>query len=365
MNNGRNLFLLNRSILGAESYKTLLEIETPWISNLFHSINSSDSVFQSRSEFLESFDHLLKSERETPSSTAEYVSSEITLSQFKLIIQEFAVDGLTEAQSFFPIIPRLPLTAQMPVLRILIDEFGCGNLDQSHSKLYFDLLSELGMSTDVNSYLDELSPESYDFLNIFYWLTERAADVEYFLGALAYLESMVPFTFKCFAEACHRLGIMNSKYYTEHIHIDSFHAKDALRALKEVESATCLCYSKVWQGVQIASLITEQAFEAAVLKSKKKAMHASINTKSEDIAVYGDESSLSSHCSDTILVKVQLNEYMIQSNCPHRSGKMRFGVINAEKGTIVCPLHFSKFDIKTGKKLSGPDCLPLYTRHIS
>jgi nitrite reductase/ring-hydroxylating ferredoxin subunit len=365
MNNGRSLFLLNRSVLNAESYEKLLEIETTWISKLFQLINPSESVFQSRSNFLEAFDQLLLSERNAPSSTSDYVSSEATLSQFKIIIQEFAVDGLTEAQSFLPIIPRLPLTAQMPVLRILIDEFGCGNLDQSHSKLYVNLLSELGMSTDVNSYLDELNPESYDFLNIFYWLTQRAASVEYFLGALAYLESMVPHTFRCFAVACQRLSIMNSNYYTEHIHIDSFHAKDALRALQEVESAENLCYSKVWQGVQIASLVTAQAFEAAALKSKKKATQVSVNAKSDDISFYRNESILSDHYSDHILIKLQLNKYMIQQNCPHRGGKMRFGVINEKKGTIVCPLHFSKFDIKTGMQLSGPDCSPLHTCSIT
>ncbi|WP_026736061.1 iron-containing redox enzyme family protein [Fischerella sp. PCC 9605] len=270
MNYSKKLFLYNRSILDTDSYQELLEIENSWISEIFDSIKSKTKIIKSKTEFQEAFDHLLLEERNAPSEDADYISTQISFDEFLIIIQEFAVDGLTEAQAFFPIIPRLPITAQMPILRVLIDEFGCGNFQQAHSSLYNQLLSELGLPTTIESYLDILNPESYAFLNIFYWLTKRAPDVEYFLGALAYLESMIPFAFKCFANACQRFNIVNSKYYTEHIHIDYFHAKDTLRALWEVETAIGLDYTKAWTGVQIASFITAQAFDAALKKAKKK-----------------------------------------------------------------------------------------------
>jgi nitrite reductase/ring-hydroxylating ferredoxin subunit len=44
--------------------------------------------------------------------------------------------------------------------------------------------------------------------------------------------------------------------------------------------------------------------------------------------------------------------YAIGDRCPHMNALLSMGTL---QGTIVtCPLHFSRFDLKTGKKLSGP-----------
>lgn len=357
MNQGKELFLLNRSLLDEVSCGRLIELERPWIAEIFDSLKGKSRTISSRAEFKEAFNGLIEKERNAPDDGADYIANELNFEQFRVILQEFAVDGLTEAQAFFAIIPRLPITAKMPVLRIIIDEFGCGNLQQSHSQLYRQLLTEVGMPTNIDNYLDIINPESYAFLNIFYWMTQRDPNVEYFLGALAYLESLVPFAFKCFADACHRLKIVNSQYYTEHIHIDKFHAKDALRALWAVESAVGLDYSKAWEGVQIASLITAQAFDSALKKAQKRKKIEVINLENHvdfscpPLTASGDQGSFS--------VKLGKQEYLLPIACPHRQGKLNLGTLNKNKGTITCPLHFSKFDISTGKKLSGPACSSL------
>ena len=38
--------------------------------------------------------------------------------------------------------------------------------------------------------------------------------------------------------------------------------------------------------------------------------------------------------------------------CPHNGGSLGAGLL--EEGTIVCPLHFWKFDLMTGKSLNQP-----------
>jgi nitrite reductase/ring-hydroxylating ferredoxin subunit len=44
--------------------------------------------------------------------------------------------------------------------------------------------------------------------------------------------------------------------------------------------------------------------------------------------------------------------YAIGDRCPHMNASLSMGTL---QGTIVtCPLHFSRFDITTGKKVSGP-----------
>ena len=365
MNNGKDLFLYNRSILDADSYKRMLSLEDQWIGGIRSSIQHTRKAIESRKEFQREFKNLLLEDLEASSEDADYISKQMSMTEFQVILREFAVDGLTEAQSFFPIIPRLPLAAQMPILRVLIDEFGCGNFQQAHSRLYHQLLCELGMPTDIESYLDTLNPESYAFLNIFYWLTNRAPHIEYFLGALAYLESTIPSSFQCFAEACQRLNITSDKYYTEHIHIDDFHAKDVLRSIWEVDAAIGVDYTKVWTGVQISSFITERAFTAAVEKSKVKA-----NEETDYIAL-GDnllsEVPLvgSAHDSTSVVIESQGRKYQLPGACPHRGGKLACGTIDKKRGTITCPLHFSKFEIASGKHLSGPESVGLQIIEIT
>lgn len=50
------------------------------------------------------------------------------------------------------------------------------------------------------------------------------------------------------------------------------------------------------------------------------------------------------------------NSYDIPDECPHRGGRLRYGAIDLQRGVVICPLHFSTFDIRTGCRLSGPAC---------
>lgn len=44
--------------------------------------------------------------------------------------------------------------------------------------------------------------------------------------------------------------------------------------------------------------------------------------------------------------------YAVGDRCPHMNAPLSMGTLDGT--TLTCPLHFSKFDIRTGKKLSGP-----------
>jgi nitrite reductase/ring-hydroxylating ferredoxin subunit len=44
--------------------------------------------------------------------------------------------------------------------------------------------------------------------------------------------------------------------------------------------------------------------------------------------------------------------YAIGDRCPHMNASLSMGIL---EGTIItCPLHFSRFDVTTGKKIAGP-----------
>ncbi len=121
-------------------------------------------------------DELVAEEEAHQPESSMYVATRMTREEFEVLVQEFAVDGLTEAQVFYFILPRLSLEAQMPMLRIMIDEFGSGNLKRAHTTLYLELLRELHMPLDIAHYCSCIESTSFEFVNLFFWLTLRADD---------------------------------------------------------------------------------------------------------------------------------------------------------------------------------------------
>lgn len=63
--------------------------------------------------------------------------------------------------------------------------------------------------------------------------------------------------------------------------------------------------------------------------------------------------------ADQILIEVGGVRVLAQGECPHRKGRLRFGMVNPRRMSITCPLHHSTFDLRTGRQLSGPPCGPL------
>lgn len=48
--------------------------------------------------------------------------------------------------------------------------------------------------------------------------------------------------------------------------------------------------------------------------------------------------------------------YRLPTTCPHRGGRLRLGTLDAQHGTLTCPLHQATFDVATGIRLAGPPC---------
>lgn len=266
----RELFRLNRSRLDSRLLARVEEIEKSWILPLIDSVEAAGEPVPDRAAWQRLLDGLLAEERE-PSPAGTYLADEASREEFTLVVREFALDGLTEAQNFFPAVPRLPIKSQMAVMRVLIDEFGCGNLQQAHSQLYRLLLAELGLPTEPEHFVDTTADETFQFLNVFYWLTQRAPHVEYFLGALAYLEASIPDAFTYQARACERLGVAHGRYYTEHLHIDTFHMQEMQLAIKEYEAAHGLDAARLWTGARLLSGLIGGAFDAAVARARELA----------------------------------------------------------------------------------------------
>jgi hypothetical protein len=264
----RRLFELNRSLPSAARYREIEAIEADWLEPILAEEAARAPEVWSVRELAALIEESIADDNSAGRSAADFLANDATREQFRVVVAEYAVDGLTEAQNFFPAIPRLPIRAQMAVMRVLIDEFGCGNLQRAHSELYMDLLRELDLPTDLASHLRSVSAEGLAFANCFYWLASRAPDVEYFLGALAYLEAYIPTGFSCLDAACRRLGLEHGRYYSEHIHIDDFHKAELQVAIRERDRADGCDYAKVWVGMTLLRRLLGESFETAIARAR-------------------------------------------------------------------------------------------------
>lgn len=230
----KKLFLANRACIKhlTPLPDAVLTFERDWIDATLRQTRTANPPGD-LAALRKQLNELVELDRSAIPPSAAYVGDHMTREEFKILVQEFALDGLTEAQVFYHLMPRLSLAAQMPMLRMMIDEFGSGNIKRSHTTLYIDLLEELEMPTDLAFYIDVNAPAGFSFPNMFCWLTMRADDPSYFAGVITYFETVVPFFFECYTSICSRLGIKAHTYYSEHVHIDVFHAIEGQRLLND------------------------------------------------------------------------------------------------------------------------------------
>ncbi|MFC0861224.1 iron-containing redox enzyme family protein [Sphaerimonospora cavernae] len=264
----KRLYVYNRSVLTPQQYTELWAIERDWVVRRAAEHEERAPRFGFRIELIDALHDLLAKEQAEPSDGEYFLAEEATLDQFGVVAAEFAVDGLVESQSHLGILQRLPSRSRMAVLRVLIDEFGCGNDDMEHSHLYRDLLTELGMPTDLEHYVERAGDASFAYVNLFHWLADRAPEPEYFLGAYAYFEASVLYAFKPFAAATKRLGIASDRYYTEHLYIDSFHSKQMQTAIRGLGEHREVDLAKVWAGITLTSEIIGEATAAAITRAR-------------------------------------------------------------------------------------------------
>jgi len=63
--------------------------------------------------------------------------------------------------------------------------------------------------------------------------------------------------------------------------------------------------------------------------------------------------------AETVRVEVGDKVYLVAAECPHRKGKMVFSHVNDKRLRISCPLHYSAFELESGRVVSGPACSPI------
>jgi len=60
---------------------------------------------------------------------------------------------------------------------------------------------------------------------------------------------------------------------------------------------------------------------------------------------------------EIMIVNYQGDYYAVEKKCTHRGGDLSRGGLEGK--IVTCPLHGSKFDVTTGKSISGPKIGPI------
>lgn len=63
-----------------------------------------------------------------------------------------------------------------------------------------------------------------------------------------------------------------------------------------------------------------------------------------------------------LLARIGGQVYAVSGTCTHEEADLGLGVVLEEK--VVCPLHLSQFDLRTGAVLNPPATIPLKTFNV-
>jgi Iron-containing redox enzyme len=176
---------------------------------------------------------------------------------------QFAPDFLSEASPMIRNLLGHFGPAQSQWFKIIIDEYGYGVHDTKHSRLYEQTLESVGLSSDLHHYWQYYLTSSLLLNNYFHYLGKNHELFFRYLGALYYTETALV----SFCQRAHELltrvfaGSVDSRYFTEHVHIDKHHSRMALDklVLPIVEACGDVVIPEIVRGVEEFRVLSEIA----------------------------------------------------------------------------------------------------------
>ncbi len=146
---------------------------------------------------------------------------------------QFVPDFLSEASPMIRNVLGYYGPVQSDWFTIVVDEYGYGVHDAKHSTLFEKTLESVGLRSDLHHYWQYYLTSSLMMSNYFHYLGKNHELFFRYLGALYYTETML-------VDFCRRADELlravfgdtaDTRYFTEHVHIDTHHGRMALEKL--------------------------------------------------------------------------------------------------------------------------------------
>jgi hypothetical protein len=164
-------------------------------------------------------------------SLARHVQTDATEEQVLDLLRFRSVYHLKEADPTTWVIPRLPVAPKAALVELQYDEYGVGDPERLHARLFARGLEASGLRSEYGAYVDEAPGEFLDQNNVLsmFGLQRRLRGAA--LGHLAAFEATSSLPSRRMAQGLERLGFPAEMvgYYSEHVEADAVHEQTALR----------------------------------------------------------------------------------------------------------------------------------------
>ena len=161
------------------------------------------------------------------SENGRYFRDEVMEAGYRKLLEIASLDGLVEASQLSRTLGGVSNEVHSVLTRLLLEEYGYGRLQRKHSSYFAVMLSELGMDTTPEAYVDSVPWQVMAGINHSFLLSERKRHFLRYIGGLLYTEISVPAAFASYAAAAQRLGFTENAlaYWELHIREDERHGR--------------------------------------------------------------------------------------------------------------------------------------------
>ncbi len=159
--------------------------------------------------------------------TDKYFRHKMTEEGYRCLLAIASLDGLVEASQLSRMVGGVSNEVQCMLTRLLIEEYGAGRLQRKHSYYFTEMLLELGMKTEPETYFNLVPWQVLANINHSFYLCDRNRHFLRYIGGLLFTEISVPFAFNNYKECAERLGLAERAfgYWDLHIKVDKMHGQ--------------------------------------------------------------------------------------------------------------------------------------------
>ncbi|MFD3654909.1 iron-containing redox enzyme family protein [Streptomyces sp. NPDC058620] len=174
-------------------------------------------------------------------SVSHHLQREGTLEQLREYAALRSLYHLKEADPHLWVVPRLRGRAKAAMVAVEFDEFGAGRAENIHSRLFADLMADLGLDTAYGGYLEAAPAQALATVNLMslFGLHRRLRGA--LVGHFAAVEITSSPGSRRLAKALRRAGAgaAAQRFYDEHVEADAVHEqvvrRDVIGGLLEDE----------------------------------------------------------------------------------------------------------------------------------
>jgi hypothetical protein len=194
-------------------------------------------------------------------SMADHVRRHADAEQVLELLRQRSVYQLKEADPTTWVIPRLPLRAKAALVELQFDEYGDGDPNRLHARLFARGLEDVGLRAEYGAYVDDALPETLELNNALtlFGLHRRLRGAA--MGHLAAFEMTSSIPARKMVQGLERLGLTGGMvgYFDEHVEADAVH---------EVLAGHEICGSMAADEPELAADVLFGAFTCLDLEAR-------------------------------------------------------------------------------------------------